>query len=112
MSDAFSVFDPVDELVEGFLERLRRGERPALIRIRRKAPRAGRANPHSLPALLVMEELGSRPGVSSGHSKIEPAAGKSARTTGRLPCCCAASGPAGWASFTRQSRNRWDGTWH
>ena len=30
MNEAISGFDPVDELVDGFLERYRRGERPSL----------------------------------------------------------------------------------
>ena len=82
MNDLSSGFDPVDDLVEGFLERLRRGERPALTEYTDKHPELAERIRALFPALLVMEEIGSRPGVSSGS--LENRAGSAARVPERL----------------------------
>jgi len=82
MNDLSSGFDPVDDLVEGFLERLRRGERPALTEYTDKHPELAERIPALFPALLVMEEIGSRPGVSSGS--LENRTGSAARMPERL----------------------------
>jgi eukaryotic-like serine/threonine-protein kinase len=66
MSEILSAFDPVDELVDGFLERYRRGERPSLTEYTDKHPELAERIRSLFPALLVMEELGSRDGHASG----------------------------------------------
>jgi eukaryotic-like serine/threonine-protein kinase len=82
MSEAFSVFDPVDELVDGFLERYRRGERPSLSEYTEKHPELAERIRALFPALLVMEELGSRAGGSAGS--VENGSGPSAKVPERL----------------------------
>ena len=82
MNDAFSVFDPVDELVDGFLERYRRGERPSLSEYTEKHPELAERIRALFPALLVMEELGSRAGGSGGS--VENRSGPSAKVPERL----------------------------
>jgi len=59
MSNGSSVFDPVEDLIEAFLERYRRGERPALTEYTDKHPELAERIRTLFPALLVMEELGS-----------------------------------------------------
>ncbi len=112
MSDAFSVFDPVDDLVDGFLERYRRGERPSLSEYTEKHPELAERICALFPALLVMEELGSRAAVREVRSKTEPGLPPECRNDWATTSCSAASGRAGWASCTKRSRNHWDGTWH
>ncbi len=82
MSAAFSEFDPVDELVDGFLERYRRGERPSLTEYTEKHPELAERIRALFPALLVMEELGSRAGGSGGP--VENGTGLSAKVPERL----------------------------
>ena len=60
MSEETSGFDPVDELVDAFLERYRRGERPSLTEYTDEHPELAERIRSLFPALLVMEELGSR----------------------------------------------------
>ena len=112
MSEAFSVFDPVDELVDGFLERYRRGERPSLSEYTEKHPELAERIRALFPALLVMEELGSRAVVREVRSKTDPGLPPKYRSDLATTSCSAASGRAGWASSTRRSRNHWAGTWH
>ena len=66
MSEASSGFDPVDDLVEAFLERYRRGERPSLTEYTDKHPELAERIRAVFPALLVMEELGSGGGQATG----------------------------------------------
>jgi WD40 repeat protein/serine/threonine protein kinase len=61
-----SGFDPVDELVEAFLERHRRGERPSLTEYTEQHPELAERIRALFPALLVLEELGSRGGETTG----------------------------------------------
>ena len=51
MSNACSGFDPLDDLVESFLERYRGGERPVAHRIRQQTSRACRADPLPIPVV-------------------------------------------------------------
>jgi serine/threonine protein kinase len=71
MSAATSGSDPVDDLVEGYLERYRRGERPSLIEYTNKYPELAERIRTLFPALLVMEELGSRGGQPTGPQEGE-----------------------------------------
>ncbi len=59
MNEASSGFDPVDDLVESFLERYRRGERPSLTEYTDKYPELAERIRGLFPALLAVEELGS-----------------------------------------------------
>ena len=111
MSEPSSEFDPVDDLVEAFLERYRRGERPSLTEYTDKHPELAERIRAVFPALLVMEELGSGDGQATG-----PHVGPDRLGQPRCPSawvttsCSAASDPAAWGSSTRRSRNRWAGT--
>jgi eukaryotic-like serine/threonine-protein kinase len=66
MSQASSGFDPVDDLVEAFLERYRRGERPSLTEYTDKHPELAERIRSLFPALLVIEEIGSGGGQATG----------------------------------------------
>src|SRR5271169_1404129 len=62
MNETCSGFDPVDELVEGFLDRYRRGERPAISEYTRAHPELADRIQSLFPALVVMEEVGASAG--------------------------------------------------
>ena len=66
MSEESTGFDPVEELVEAFLERYRRGERPSLSEYAANHPEHAERIRALFPALMVMEELGSRSGEATG----------------------------------------------
>ncbi len=66
MSQASSGFDLVDDLVEAFLERYRRGERPSLTEYTDQHPELADRIRALFPALLVIEELGSGGGQATG----------------------------------------------
>ncbi len=71
MSKAPSGINPVDEVVEGFLERYRLGERPSLTEYTDKYPELAVRIRALFPALLVMEELGSRGGQPTGPQESQ-----------------------------------------
>ena len=75
MSDPSSGFDPVDDLVEEFLERYRRGERPSLTEYTNKYPELAERIRAVFPALLVMEEIGSRGGQATGYDMEQTSSG-------------------------------------
>ncbi len=112
MSKASSGFDPIDDLVEAFLERYRRGERPSLTEYTDKHPELAERIRALFPALLVMEETrlrgrpGDRPSCGPGPAQVTRCPSAWVTTS-----CSAASAPAAWGSSTRRSRNRWAGTW-
>jgi eukaryotic-like serine/threonine-protein kinase len=60
VSEPTSSFDPVERLVDEFLERHRRGERPSLSEYTGKYPELAERIHTLFPAMLVMEELGSQ----------------------------------------------------
>ncbi len=66
-----SDMDPVEELVDEFLERYRQGKRPTLTEYTEKHPELASRILALFPAMLVMEEVGSR----DGHEAGRPAAG-------------------------------------
>jgi eukaryotic-like serine/threonine-protein kinase len=66
MSEATSGLDPVDDLVESFLERYRRGERPALTEFTDANPELADRIRALFPALLILEELGPSDGPTAG----------------------------------------------
>ena len=111
MSEPSSEFDPVDELVEEFLERYRRGERPSLTEYTDKHPELAERIRAVFPALLVMEEIGRGGGQATGLMWTGPARVPRCPSAWVTTSCSAASDPAAWGSCTRRSRNRWDGTW-
>ncbi len=82
MSETLSAFDPVDDLVDGFLDRYRRGERPSLTEYTDKHPELAERIRALFPALLVMEELGSGAGEAPGPG--DNGTGAAARVPERL----------------------------
>ena len=85
MNDLSSGFDPVDDLVEGFLERLRRGERPALTEYTDKHPELA----ERIRALFLLYWSWRKSARARRFERLtrkrsrQP--GKSSRATGRLP---------------------------
>jgi hypothetical protein len=73
LSEESTGFDPVEELVEAFLERYRRGERPSLTEYAANHPEYAERIRALFPALAVMEELGSRGGEETGSQAREVA---------------------------------------
>jgi eukaryotic-like serine/threonine-protein kinase len=67
MNEPSSEFDAVDDLADAFLERYRRGERPSLTEYTDKHPELAERIRVVFPALVVMEEVGSRGGQATGH---------------------------------------------
>jgi eukaryotic-like serine/threonine-protein kinase len=67
MNEPSSGFDPVEELVDSFLARYRRGERPSLTEYTVQHPELAERIRALFPALMVVEELGSRGGPASKH---------------------------------------------
>jgi serine/threonine protein kinase/WD40 repeat protein len=65
MNESISKFEPVEELAEEFLDRYRRGERPALSEYTRRHPDLAALIHEYFPAMVVMEELGSVGGEGS-----------------------------------------------
>src|SRR4051794_1497437 len=62
--DTATARDPVEEMAEAFLERFRRGERPALSEFINQAPEHADAIRELFPALVLMEQaspIGSQP---------------------------------------------------
>jgi serine/threonine protein kinase/WD40 repeat protein/tetratricopeptide (TPR) repeat protein len=59
MKTSASELDPVEELAEAFLQRYRRGERPAVSEYTDKYPELADKIRDLFPALVMMEELGS-----------------------------------------------------
>jgi len=66
MSAASSGFDPLEDLVEGFLERYRCGDRPSLTEYTDRHPELADRIRDLFPALLVIEEIGSGCDPASG----------------------------------------------
>ncbi len=86
MSQAFSELDPVEDLVEEFVERYRRGERPAVTEYADKHPELAERIRTIFPALLVMEELGSGGGPPTGlQASHTGSGGCDAPAPGRFP---------------------------
>ena len=111
MNEPSSGFDPVEELVDDFLERYRRGERPSLDRIHGASIPSWPSESALFPALLVVEELGSRGGPASEPQAA--GAGTGAPMPQRLGdyVLLRPIGSGGMGMSTRRSRNRWAGTW-
>ena len=100
-------------LAESFLDRYRKGERPALAEYTDRYPELADEIRLVFPAMVEMERLGPLPGAGEPTGPFadggRPTARRSARsaTTGSS----ARSAAAAWASSTRPSRRRWAGTW-
>jgi serine/threonine protein kinase len=65
MNAESSGFDPLDDLIEAFLERYRRGERPSLSEFADEYPELADRIRDLFPALLVMEGISSESGPSN-----------------------------------------------
>src|SRR5262249_51845682 len=79
MTDAGFEPDPLGQLADEFLERYRRGERPALSDYTRRHPELAEAIRKLLRALVVMEDV--RPGLGTAAGG-DPRAGTPARAEG------------------------------
>jgi hypothetical protein len=77
MADSYSDRDPVEELVEKYQERLRRGENPALSEYMAAYPEHAEAIRGLFPALVKIERL--RPGADEAEERnhlIDPDSGR------------------------------------
>lgn len=84
MSNACSGFDPLDDLVESFLERYRGGERPSPTEYASKHPELAERIRSLFPSLVVMEELASGIGSGAGRQRHE-GPGLAGRRAARVP---------------------------
>jgi WD40 repeat protein/serine/threonine protein kinase len=75
MSAPTSGFDPVEDLVEEFLDRYRRGERPSLTEYTEKHPEIAERIRALFPALIVVEELGAGGGPERESQSTQTGAG-------------------------------------
>ena len=73
MSDTGFEYDPLGGLADEFLERYRRGERPALSEYARRHPDLAERIEDLFPALVMLEEV--RPDAESPTSPLEPIRG-------------------------------------
>jgi serine/threonine protein kinase len=73
MSDLGLEHDPLGGLADEFLERYRRGERPALSEYARRHPDLAERIEDLFPALVMLEQV--RPGAESPASPLEPIRG-------------------------------------
>ena len=110
-SSASSPSGRVAALAESFLERYRKGERPALAEYTDRYPELADEIRLVFPAMVEMERLGqgrpSPPARSPTASR--PTARRSVRSA--TTWSSARSAGAAWAWSTRPSRPRWAGTW-
>jgi serine/threonine protein kinase len=72
MSDGGNGADPVGQLVEDFMDRYRRGERPALTEYTERYPELADRIRDVFPMLVVMEEADSGPGPSGDGAGSGP----------------------------------------
>ena len=106
--------DAVGQVVESFLERFRKGERPALTELVARHPELADELREIIPALVELEQLGGSTGSLSGStagagaSSIE---GEPSREPGRLQDPQARSAAGAWASSTRPSTSRSRAGW-
>ena len=82
MNEVSAGFDPVDDLVDGFLERCRRGERPSLTEYTDKHPELAERIRSLFPAMLAMEQI--RPEGGDGDHAHVARNGKDASMPERL----------------------------
>lgn len=67
MTEPSSEFDPVEGLVDAFLEQYRRGERPSLTEYTEAHPEYAERIRALFPALIAMEEFGAKSDGSADH---------------------------------------------
>ncbi len=82
MNDVSAGFDPVDDLVDGFLERYRQGERPAITEYTDRYPELAERIRALFPALLLLEQM--VPETDESHDSREGRNGKKAVIPDRL----------------------------
>ena len=112
MSTSESRSAVVLELAEEFLERYRKGERPALKEYVDRHPELAGEIRDVFPAMAMMENI-----AIADESLAGEATGRRAPTPGRrrwsswaTSGSSARSATAAWGSSTRPSRSRWAGT--
>ena len=110
MSDTTSDSDPLGPLAESFLDRLRRGEHPALSEFTDRHPELAERIRDLFPALAALEQVGPVAADATG-AYVRPAGpAASPERLGDSPSS-ARWAAAAWASSTRPSRNRSAAAW-
>ncbi len=104
MTDSSLDRNPLESLAEEFLDRFRRGERPALSEYTSKYPALAGEIRDLFPALVMLEDV--RPASSPAEDSTPPAPRGRSSNGWATTASCARSAAAAWASFTRPSRNR------
>src|SRR6516162_3509859 len=92
--------DALGQLADEFLERHRRGERPALTEYAARHPELAEQIRELFPALVLMEDV--RPGRPPLPTCLGP---KPRRTGWASTASCARSDAAAWELSTRRSKN-------
>src|SRR5437764_13610664 len=82
--DTKSDHSPVDRLAEEFLQRHRRGERPALAEYLQRYPEWAEEIREVFPALMMMEQLKPAPGELTGSDRAGAASATPAGPPARL----------------------------
>ena len=91
MSGSASGADPLGQLADEFLERWRRGERPALTEYTERYPELADQIRELFPALMVLEQFGSVGGPAILPATAAPRKGNTFRATWRPSDSCTAS---------------------
>ena len=103
---------PVDRLAEEFLERHRRGERPAIAEYIERHPEWADEIREVFPALVMMERLKPTPDDLTGSDSGALGRVGRGRSSGWATTASSArSAAGGWGSSTRRSRSRSAATW-
>ena len=99
--------DPLEALAEEFLDRMRRGERPAVSEFLARAPERAGELEELLSALLLVEDVKLHADATSaaGAGRLAQAAGRSWNGLA-TSASCASWAVGAWGSSTRPSRNR------
>jgi hypothetical protein len=88
--------DPLGPVVESFLDRFRRGERPAVTDLIARYPDLADPIRELIPALVELEQLGGSGGIEAPPSAARP---------GRRPRRPTARRPTGWATTSSSARS-------
>jgi hypothetical protein len=109
MSQSHGELDLLNELAESYLQRYRRGERPALSEYTRQHPDLAAQIEEYFPALAVMEEFGS---VGAGRRDLQGdsvISRQRCRSSWANIGSCVCSAAAAWEPCMRRCRSRWGG---
>jgi hypothetical protein len=110
MSDPSSEVNPLDRLAEEFVERYRRGERPALSEYVQRHPELADDIRDLFPGLVLMEGIHPEAGEATGPTKRPPPAVPPGWSAWVTTASCARRAAAAWASSTKRNRRPWGDT--